>query len=180
MEGEGTTRDESSLRYLIFFEGLTLTLPCDTIAEGLRSVKGANLYEFVCATGQPKVTQPRPGVFLTGLLWDDELKIKQSLSSSACWFLDMSLYLHPVSYCLAASFTAWLPSCSHGACLRAHREIMDCSGMRLFCFHQNALRAAGDEVWQSFPSSCSTLLPFHSKLHSSIFRPESSPREIFW
>lgn len=76
VEGEGTTRDKSSLSGLIFFEGLTQTLPCDTMAEGPSSVKGTNLYEFVCATGQPEVTQPRLGVFLTGLLGDDELKIK--------------------------------------------------------------------------------------------------------
>lgn len=52
VEGKGTTRDESSLSCLIFFEGLTQTLSCDTMAEGLGSVKGANLYEFVLQSSQ--------------------------------------------------------------------------------------------------------------------------------
>lgn len=53
VEGEGTTKIESSLSCLICFEGLTQPLPRDTIAEGLGSLKDANLYECVCATGQP-------------------------------------------------------------------------------------------------------------------------------
>lgn len=81
VEEKGTTRDESSLSCLIFFEGLTQTFPCDTMADGLGSVMGANLYEFVCATGRPEVTQPRLGVLLTGLLGDDELKIESFLFS---------------------------------------------------------------------------------------------------
>lgn len=69
--GEGTTKDESSISCPICFEGIIQTLPGDTVAEGLASLRGTNHYEFVCAIGQPEVSQPRLGGCMTGSPWED-------------------------------------------------------------------------------------------------------------
>lgn len=67
--GEETSKDESSLSCPICFEGIIQTLPCDTVAEGLGSLRGAN--QFACAIGQPEVSQPRLEGCVTGLPWED-------------------------------------------------------------------------------------------------------------
>ena len=64
--GEGDTKDESSLSCPICFEGIIQTRRCDTIAEGLGSLRGGNHCEFVCAIGQPEVSQPGLGGCVAG------------------------------------------------------------------------------------------------------------------